>query len=173
MRHMSQKSVPLLCQIDQASPQPFQLPSEPLKVDRAPHLDRIRERPTPELADRPIKLPQGPSDGERKPEDRNQRDRQEERRLPHEAPPRFVSLLLERNDLRVDLRIALFSGPIGESAQISKALQQLRKTVRRLRHAVHHLAYGLLQLPKLSERVTRLVGAHLVAKLNAGGGQTR
>src|ERR1700689_310476 len=126
MRHMSQKSVPLLCKVHQTSAQPLQLSAEALQIERAPNFDRVRERSAPKLADGAIKLPQRPADGEGQPENRDQYDRQQQRRLQKKSASGALGLRFEGCDLRVDLCVALGSRALGECAHVSKALQQIR-----------------------------------------------
>ena len=107
MRHVSQKAVALVREIEQTAAQPFELAGEALQVHRTRHRDGPREGAAAELADGAVQLAQRPAHRKRQAQDGDQRHRQQQGRLPPQPAVRAPGLRLERRDLSIDLRVAL------------------------------------------------------------------
>ncbi len=63
MRHMPQKSVSLLRQVEQTQAQPLQLPAQALQVARPGDADGAEKRAAAQLVDGPIDLPERATQG--------------------------------------------------------------------------------------------------------------
>ena len=158
VRHVPQKAVAFVCEIEQAAAQPFELAGKALEVHRPGHRDGPREGAAAELADGAIQLAQRPAHGEREPQDRDERHRQQQRRLPPQPAVRAPGLHFERRDLRVDLRIALLRDPVGQRAQLAEAARQLRRIGLEPGSGQQTAADRSLQRPQLIERGARACG---------------
>ena len=84
MRHVSQETVSLLREIEQALAQPLELASEPLEIQRARDGIGRKKRAAAQFVDRAVDLPQRPADAQREHQDRGERERNQQRGFPEQ-----------------------------------------------------------------------------------------
>ncbi len=127
VRHVAQKPVSFLRQVEQAQPQPFELRAEPLEVARTGHFDRARKRAAAELADGAVDGAQRPADGQGQRQDGDQGQRHQQRGLPEQPLLRAGGLPLQLRQPHVDLLVAAVDDVVGEIAEPLEARRGWRR----------------------------------------------